>query len=219
VTNKLIYSIIIVDGDSGILILEKQMKILDKKDSLAPDTLAGFFRALNNMIDDIQHYMKKGRDVSNMTRTVASEGSTIILHYQPQARILICSISDPDDDEDQIKEVLKTLGKRFWLKHRGDLNIFRKENIKDIFNSFTVDIENFTLGGKIAEKFPKLLVGKMALDRIKTMGIIDDIEYKIANLCDGKNSAFKIARELNITKENVFRALHKLEDVDIIKNS
>ncbi|MHA1340080.1 MAG: hypothetical protein ACTSRZ_12345 [Promethearchaeota archaeon] len=214
----MIYSVIIVDADSGILILEKQMKILDKRDKISPDVLAGFFRALNNMIDDIQHFMKKGRDVSNMTRTVASEGSTIILHYQPQARILICSISDPDDDEERIKEILKNLGKRFWLKHRGDLNIFRKENIREIFNSFSIDIENFTLNGRVAERFPKLLVGKMALDRIRTMGIIDNTEYKIANLCDGKTSALKIAKELELSKENVFRALHRLEDVDIIKN-
>ena len=50
----MIYQIIIVDSDSGILILEKQLKTLDKSKALNNEILAGFFKALNTVIDEIQ---------------------------------------------------------------------------------------------------------------------------------------------------------------------
>jgi hypothetical protein len=103
-----------VDADSGILLLEKKLKTR-KGNDVSADALANFFGELNGMIDDIQKSMKKGRDVSNMTRVVSSENSSISLHYQPKARVLVCAISDPDDDVERITQNLKLLGKRFWL--------------------------------------------------------------------------------------------------------
>ena len=213
----MIYSVILVDGDSGILLLENQLKELEKKQNLSSDVLAGFFKALNNMIDEIQVSMKKGRDVSNMIRSVESEGSLIIIYYHPQSRVMICSISDPDDDRVKIIELIKILGKRFWLKHQADIDIFRKENIRDIFNSFSVDIDTYSLEGKVAESFPKLMVALKSMNRIKMMGVVSELEYKVAKLCDGKTSSLKISKDLQISLDSVKRCLNKLEDVDIIK--
>jgi hypothetical protein len=212
----MIYSIILVDADSGILLLEKKLKT-QKSTHVSSDELANFFGELNTMIDDIQESMKKGRDISNMSRVVSSENSTITLHYQPKARVLVCAISDPDDDVEKITQNLILVGKRFWLKHKTDLEIFRKENLRDIFNSFAVDIETISLGGKIGEKFPKLLIAEPALERIKMMGIINADEYEVANLCDGKTSALKISKKLEITSDRAKKVLHKLEDLDIVK--
>ncbi|MBN2157571.1 MAG: hypothetical protein JW776_16105 [Candidatus Lokiarchaeota archaeon] len=212
----MIYSIILVDADSGILLLEKKLKI-QKENNVPADALANFFGELNNMIDDIQKSMKKGQDLTQKTRVVASENSSITLHFQPNARILICAISDPDDDTEKITNNLKIVGKRFWLKHKTDLEIFRKENLRDIFNPFGVDIETITLGGKIGEKFPKLLIAEPALERIKMMGIINHNEYNVANMCDGKTSAFKIAKNLNISSDEAKKILNKLDELDVVK--
>jgi hypothetical protein len=212
----MIYSIILVDADSGILLLEKKLKS-SKTNDVPPDVLASFFGELNGMIDDIQKSMKKGRDISNMTRVVSSENSSVLLHYQPKARVLVCAISDPDDDVERITQNLKILGKRFWLKHKTDLEIFRKENIREIFNPFGVDIETITIGGKIGEKFPKLIIAEQALERIKMMGIINMEEYNVANLCDGKTSALKISKKLELTSNETKKILNKLEDLDVIK--
>jgi len=213
----MIYSIILVDGDSGILLLEKQMKDLDKK-SLSSDVLAGFFKALNGMIDEIQIFIKKGRDVSNMTREVNSENSRIILHYMPEARVLICSISDPDDDAEKIIETLRILAKRFWLKHRSDIEKFRKDSLRDIFNSFSVDIDTYTLEGRVAESFPKVIISDMALERVKMMGIVDATEYKVIKMCNGKTSALKISKDLEISLDKVKLILNKLGELDLVKN-
>ncbi|MHA1727192.1 MAG: hypothetical protein ACTSWY_00490 [Promethearchaeota archaeon] len=213
----MIYSIIIIDAESGILLLENKIKVLDKTDRINSEILGGFFKALNDMIDEIQKSMKKGRDVSNMTRVIDSEASTIILHYQPFARVLFCSISDPDDDREKIIEILKILGKRFWKKHRVDIGKFRQENIRDIFNSFKVDIEIYSLEGKAAEKFPKCLIAEMALERVFTMGMVEKMSYEIAKLCDGKTSILKISKKLDASIDNIKRGLNKLEDIDIVK--
>ena len=214
----MIYQIIIVDSDSGILILEKQLKILDKSKALNNEILAGFFKALNSVIDEIQKSMKKGRDVENMSRIVSSENSLIILHFHPLSRVLMCSISDPDDEQEKLVEVLRVLAKRFWSKHKSDIEIFRKENTRDVFTAFVPDIETYTLEGKVAEKFPLLLIAESALDRIIKMGVVDDFEFKIAKLCDGKTSTLKISKELDGTSvEAIKRGLNKLEDLDIIK--
>jgi hypothetical protein len=214
----MIYQIIIVDSDSGILILEKQLKALDKPKTLNNEILAGFFKALNSVIDEIQKSMKKGRDVENMSRIVSSENSLIILHFHPQSRVLMCSISDPDDEQEKLIEVLRVLAKRFWSKHQSDIEIFRKKNTRDVFTAFSVDIETYTLGGKVAEKFPSLLIAESALDRIIKMGVVTDFEYEISKLCDGSRSAMKIAIKLGgVSVESVKRSLNKLEDLDIIK--
>lgn len=212
----MIYSIILVDADSGILLLEKKLET-SKVNDVSADALANFFGELNSMIDDIQKSMKKGRDVSNMNRVISSENSSINIHYQPKARVLVCAISDPDDDVEKITQNLKFVGKRFWLKHKTDLEIFRKENIRDIFNSFAVDVETISLGGKIGEKFPQLLIAEPALERIKMMGIINTEEYNVANLCDGRTSAIKIAKKLEITPTLAKKVLNKLEDLDVVK--
>lgn len=212
----MIYSIILVDADSGILLLEKKLKTR-KGNEVSADALANFFGELNGMIDDIQKSMKKGRDVSNMTRVVSSENSSITLHYQPLARVLVCAISDPDDDVERITQNLKLIGKRFWLKHKTDLEIFRKENVREIFNTFGVDIETISVGGKIGEKFPKLIIAEPALERIKMMGIINMDEYEVANLCDGKTSALTISKKLEISSENAKKVLNKLEELDVVK--
>lgn len=214
----MIYQIIIVDSDSGILILEKQLKSLDKTKALSNEILAGFFKALNSVIDEIQKSMKKGRDVENMSRVVSSENSLIILHFHPLSRVLMCSISDPDDEQEKLVEVLRVLAKRFWSKHQSDIEIFRKENTRDVFSSFSVDIETYTLEGKVAEKFPLLLIAESALDRIIKMGVVNDLEFSIAKLCNGKTSTLKISKELGgVSVERVKRGLNKLEDLDIIK--
>ncbi|MHA1821828.1 MAG: hypothetical protein ACTSU2_11135 [Promethearchaeota archaeon] len=214
----MIYLILIIDGDSGILLIERQYKPLEKKkNNLNAEILAGFFKAVNKMIDEIQFAMKKGRDVSNMTRLLEGENSLIIIYYQPIARVLVCAISDPDDNHDEIIGILKTLGKRFWAKHRRDLDLFRKEGNRERFSSFGIEIDTYSLEGKVAEKFPKLLIALQALERVKMMGVIDDLEYKVAKICNGKNSVLKISKELGKSEDDIKKILNKLAEFDIIK--
>ncbi|MFX1464823.1 MAG: hypothetical protein ACFFBF_17530, partial [Promethearchaeota archaeon] len=83
--------------------------------------------------------------------------------------------------------------------------------------TLSADIENLTIGGRIAEVFPKLLVAKNVLDKVLTMGMITDFDFQVALQCTEKNSSLKISRILNKKRSEIDDVLKKLEQLEIIK--
>ncbi len=211
---NLIYKIYLIDGDNGISLLESTFTELKE---IQDDILTGFFNAINKIIDLIQEAMVKGRRVNEMYRVVEAEDSIIFIYYHPLSRILFCSISDADDNTEKIKEVLQKIANRFWKKHQSDLKIYRTTTEKSRFQTLNVDIENLTIGGKIAEEFPKLLIVKSVLEKVLSMGMITDFDLQVAINCTGKNSPLKISRILNKKQSEIIDVLKKLEQLDIIK--
>ncbi|NMC07846.1 MAG: hypothetical protein GYA24_21725, partial [Candidatus Lokiarchaeota archaeon] len=134
----------LVDGDSAVLLLEKSFQPLKRPSSqkeLGSGVIAEFFSAINSFIDEIQAAMRKGRDISNMNRTLLAENSAVTMHYQPEARILVSTISDPDDDIDVIIAASKKIAERFWKTHRESLEESRMHADKVVFKAFLPDIE------------------------------------------------------------------------------
>ncbi|HMF33861.1 MAG TPA: hypothetical protein VKK79_20720 [Candidatus Lokiarchaeia archaeon] len=217
----MIFGIFIVDGASGILIVEARFRPLQAKGdattSMESDVLAAFFSAVNTMVDDLQESMRKGRDVSNMNRILTSENSTILLHYQPNARVLICAIADPDDDSEVIIKVLRQIGKRFWKKHRKDLEVFRALSENRVFSSFVIDIENLTRGGKVGEVNVNLQIAKTALERVLAMGVITENEFQVAKAVQEFHTPLEIAKHVGIVASEVNNLLKKLAELDIVK--
>jgi len=160
--------------------------------------------------------MVKGSNKEDMTRIVESENSTIIIIYHPLSRILFCSISDPDDDVDKTIEVIHKISSRFWKKHQSDIKIFRTTSEKSRFQTIIADIENISQGGKIAEIFPQLLVVKKVLEKIMSMGMINEEDFQVALRCTGETSPLRIARQLAKTRNDINSVLKKLEQLDIV---
>jgi hypothetical protein len=160
--------------------------------------------------------MVKGSNKEDMTRIVESENSTIIIIYHPLSRILFCSISDPDDDVDKTIEVIHKISSRFWKKHQSDIKIFRTTSEKSRFQTIIADIEIISQGGKIAEIFPKLLVVKKVLEKIMSMGMVNEEDFQVALRCTGETSPLRIARQLAKTRNDVNNVLKKLEQLDIV---
>ncbi|MFX0073002.1 MAG: hypothetical protein ACFFAO_18145 [Candidatus Hermodarchaeota archaeon] len=181
------------------------------------EVLTGFFNAINTTIDVIQESMAKGRRVNEMNRILQSEDSTIFIYYHPLSRILFCSISDADDNTDKIEEVIHKISNRFWKKHQSDLKNFRTTTDKSRFQTLVADIENLTIGGRIAEVFPDLLVVKNVLEKVLSMGMIDELDLQVALQCNGKNSPLKISRILNKKHNEIDDILKKLDQLEIIK--
>ncbi len=214
----MIYKVFLIEADNGVSLLELTFKEFKKSEStILDEILAAFFNAINKMIDNIQEAMAKGRRINEMTRVVESEESTIVIYYHPLSRVLFCSISDADDETDKIKKVINKIGSRFWKKHQGDLKVYRTTTEKNRFEAFKAEIENLSLGGRIAEVFPKVLIMKSVLDKILSMGMINDFELKVALKCNGENSPLKISRLLETPRNEINEALKKLEELDIIK--
>jgi len=222
----MIFSCYIIDSDNGVLLVEKAFQSLkisklpqdSVEKSLTSGVIAEFFSAINTFIDEIQAAMRKGRDISNMNRTLLAENSTVTLHYHPEARVLVGAISDPDDDVDIIMSALGKIGERFWQKHRQTLENFRATLDKGSFKAFIPDIELILRDGKIAELFPKLELDIKTLHRITLMGVISKDEYAVGALLDGKTmSPLSVAKKLGRSKAEVMDVLKKLESLDIIK--
>ncbi len=213
----MIYKIFLIDGDAGILILEKSFKEFDRDKNLKTELLTGFFKEVNKMVDDIQEAMAKGKRINDISRVISGETSTIMMYYHPLSRVLFCSISDADDDNEKLNEILKKFGSKFWKIHNKDLKNFRITLEKNNFSNFTKEIEVLSIKGHGAEVLPKLIIAKKALGRIKNMGIITDQELEIALECNGKNSPLKISRTLNSIESKIKESLKKLENLEIIK--
>ncbi|MFW9773978.1 MAG: hypothetical protein ACFFEO_17635 [Candidatus Thorarchaeota archaeon] len=215
----MIYKIYLIDGDNGISILETTFKEFQKS-KIGNEVIPGFFKEINQIIDNIQDAMAKGKRSDEIIRTVESEDSTIVIYYHPTSRILFCSISDSDDNTDKLIEVIHKIANRFWKKHQSDIKIFRTTTERSRFQTINTDIENLTFGGKIAEVFPTLLIAKKVLEKILSMGMINDFDFKVALKCTGekeKNSPLKIARYFNKTRTEINEILKKLAELDIIK--
>jgi len=213
----LIYKIFLIDGDAGILILEKSYKEFNRDKNLKTELLTGFFKEVNKMIDDIQKAMKKGKRINDISRVVSGEESTIMMYYHPLSRVLFCSISDADDDKEKLIEILKKFGSKFWNTHHKDLKKFRITSEKKKFSNFTVEIDDISIKGHGAEFLPKLIIAKNALGRVENMGIITGQELKVALECNGKNSPLQISRTLNSIESKIRESLKKLENLEIIK--
>ncbi len=204
-----------IDADNGISLLESTFKDF-KKLSFEDKILPKFFNYVNQIIDSIHESMAKGRNINEIIRILESESSIIVIYYHPLSRVLFCTISDADDDTEKIKEIITKLGKRFWKKHRPDLRLFRSTTNKSSFLAFQADLENLTMGGRVAESFPRLLVIQNVLEKVFSMGIINDVEYKIALECTGSNSPLKISKIFNKNRYEIAEVLKKLEQLDLI---
>ncbi|MHA1368924.1 MAG: hypothetical protein ACTSRA_04295 [Promethearchaeota archaeon] len=220
----MIYHFMIIDADNAILIFEKifkPLKITESKESknLGSIVIAKFFTAVNSFIDEIQNAMRKGRDISNMNRVILAENSSVIIHYQPEARVLIGAITDADDDPDIIIAASRKIGERFWKKYRENLERFRVTMDKRAFKAFLPDVEMILRDGKIAEIFPKLQIDRKTLHRIFLMGVITRDEYNVGSIADGKTSPLQISKKIgaSMSKNHVMTILKKLENLDIIK--
>ncbi|MFX1568503.1 MAG: hypothetical protein ACFFCV_09055 [Promethearchaeota archaeon] len=210
----MIYKVYLIDGDNGISLLESTFKELKK---IQDDILTGFFNAINTTIDVIQDAMSKGRRVNEMDRVLQSEDSIIFIHYHPLSRILFCSISDADDEILKIEEVVHKIANRFWKKHQSDLKNFRTTTDKSRFQTLIADIENLTIGGRIAEVFPRLLVVKKVLEKVLSMGMINNLDFQVALQCNGKTSPLRISRNVSKKRQEINEILKKLEELEIIK--
>ncbi len=212
----MIYKIYLIDGDNGIAVLDttfKEFIEVEEESVVFPD----LFNAVNIMIDNIHKDIARGKNLNELMKTIETESTLIVLFYHPLSRMLICSISDVEDNIEKIKDVIKKIGSRLWLKHQSEIELYRSTTDKSRIQIFTADIEIMTLGGKIAEDYPKLIVIKNILQKIRSMGIINDFDYLVAINCNGKSSPLEISRKFEKSMREIHDVLDKLESLVLIK--
>ncbi|MBY9006246.1 MAG: hypothetical protein KGD63_05770 [Candidatus Lokiarchaeota archaeon] len=212
----MIYKIYLIDGDNGISLLNTTFKKF-KKPEIEKIVFEDFFNAINTTIDNIHKAISEDKETNKIIKLIETISSTILLFYHPISRILICSISDEEDNIEKLKESIYKIMNRFWQKYKSELELYRSTTDKTKFQIFKVDIEILTMGGEIAVEYPKLIIIKNVLNNIRSMGIINDLDYLVAMNCSGTNSPLEISRMLEKTKFEIHEVLNKLESLKIIK--
>ena len=188
-----------------------------KKPEIEKIVFEDFFNAINTTIDNIHKAISEDKETNKIIKLIETISSTILLFYHPISRILICSISDEEDNIEKLKESIYKIMNRFWQKYKSELELYRSTTDKTKFQIFKVDIEILTMGGEIAVEYPKLIIIKNVLNNIRSMGIINDLDYLVAMNCSGTNSPLEISRMLEKTKFEIHEVLNKLESLKIIK--
>ncbi|TFF98174.1 MAG: hypothetical protein EU547_02270 [Promethearchaeota archaeon] len=211
----MIYKVFIINAKNGISILDTSFKQFKEK-QIEKEVFLEFFNAINETIDFIQEAMTKGKEIKEKRRVIESEQLFIVIYYHPNAEVLICLISDAGDNIDKLKDIVRKIGNRFWKKHESDLDYYRETHNKGKFTTFKTDIEILTMEGRIAEEYPKLIVIKNVLQKIHSMGIINDFDYLIALKCTGKNSPLEISHMFDKTRMEIHDNLQKLKELEII---
>jgi len=218
----MIYSIYIIDiTQSGIPLVEYSFKDLGCSDEDGPRSKVfdEFFNNIGKTIKKIREEDPEHTIHSEFTRILLVADLNVIIHYCGIGEFVVCSINDLDDNKEKILEAIEALARRFYQKHRTDLQEFRYSNKTHMFKSFQIDIMNLTLNGNIGEEYPMLIINQKTLERLKKMSIISHEEYLIAKHCEGTNSPFKIAEILDEDYDNIKSALTKLTNLDIIEKS
>ncbi len=176
-----------------------------------------FFTNIGKTLRQIQAESNNVAKNSEFTRILVIEGFNVIIYYCGIGEFVICSINDLDDDKEKILDALQSLARRFHQKHRTDLQEFRYSNQINMFKPFKIDIINLSLKGTIGEEYPRLIVNKNTIDRLRKMSIITEEEYSIAEQCDGSKTPYKIAHLLDIDYDEIKRAMEKMKNLDIIE--
>ena len=130
------------------------------------------------------------------------------------ANIFVYCIIDKHDNKNiamsSLKKVLDKFAEKYNLDNwDGNISIFRE------FEPYIDEIlENGTISDipvpypKLKKKLPKMII---------RMGTIDEFEYKIAHMCDGKSTSDDIAEELGKTQEQILFVLEKLKGLGLVE--
>ena len=213
----------IIDAKTGLPIIQRQFRSSSKHNVLFFNTIARIIDEIHKQTLDLSQdpknvkYLTPKKSLGNFTRIEVLNEMNIIFHLDFNTNILIAIIADLEDNQTKLIHILETLSRRFCTRYNHLLPKFRHTGKNQPFQSFNIEIDMFTLSGKIAETFPKLLIKPASLERLVKMETITRTEQKIAQLCLGKQSSVQISKELNLDYSFVNQSIEHLSRIDILK--
>ncbi|MHA1378026.1 MAG: hypothetical protein ACTSRG_06555 [Candidatus Helarchaeota archaeon] len=168
------------------------------------DLISGFLTALR----DFSREVTGGEGV---IRVLDMKSYNVILVFREN--LMIAAGVDKHDNKNiamsALRKVLDKFTEKYDLKDwDGNISIF-----KDFLSDIDIILENGKISDipvpypKLKKKLPKMII---------RMGTIDDFEYKIAHMCDGKKTADDIAEETGKTQEQILMVIEKLKNLGLI---
>lgn len=211
----MIRSVFFIDSRSGNNILTRTYSGL----GFDPALLSGFFSALSSFASEL---FKKGLAEAGSVKKITGSVETYIeqisikgydLIYEIKNPIVLVAIIDKRDDEDVVRDGLKVLLEKFLEAHKEEL----KDLIVEVavFRSFIPTIDKVLKNGKLGIICPtrKGAVPSMAL----SIGLINDLEYKVLESCTGELTVDEIAEKLGMKKLDLWKIIDRLKNNGLIE--
>ena len=196
----LIHNVYLIKANSGLCLFSRKYGRIDFNE----DLIAGFLTALKDFANEVT-------GGEGIIKVLDMNAYNVCLAFREG--LMISAAADKSDDKNlamkAMGEVLNQFHQKFDLENWDG-------NIK-MFEPFTSTVDEILDAGKIAEIeiwIPKLK--KKLPKMILKMGTINNFEFDVANLCNGKKTSDDIAEELGVPQDEVVLALEKLKKLKLI---
>jgi hypothetical protein len=202
----LIHSVYVIDG-SGRLMFNRKYGTIE----LNPDLMAGFLTA----IKEFSHEIHSGGDQKekDAVREIEMETFNVVYEFRSSDGVMSVVAHDKKDDPRIVRGAVGIILNGFLKKYKSELKNWSGDVTK--FAEFGEAVDDVLKAGKVAEVYPKLK--KKLTPLTVKLGMINELEYKIASKCDGSKTYREIADNLHMDMEPIYTSMAKLRDLGLVE--
>lgn len=198
---KLIQNVYVIRSASGLCLLSRRYGEIQFNE----DLISGFLTALRD-------FSKEVTGGEGIIRVLDMKSYNVILVFREN--LMIAAGVDKHDNKNIAMTALGKVLNQFMEKY----NLEKWDGNISMFKGFESNIDEILESGKISDipvPYPKLK--KKLPKMILRMGEINQFEYDIAHLCDGKRIIEDIAVKMGKTEEEIYHVLEKLKRLGLVE--
>jgi len=201
----MIHAVVLVKADTGEHLLDRKYGKIDVDGAL----LSGMISALKSFIGEIieGEIIKAEEELEE----IKLKGYRIV--FERSSTTYIAVIADYRDDEEEIKNALKKVLKKFEEKYKNIIDNWAG-TVSEL-HPFQKTVDEILMNGKIGELVP--LAKKDSLNLAEQFGFLKPEILRIAKLCDGNKTIVEIAETLNVPESFVRSKIEELIKMKIVK--
>jgi hypothetical protein len=177
---------------------------------LNPDLIAGFLTAIKEFSGEIS---AGGNKKGDSVKEIEMETYNVVYDFRSADSLMCVLLHDKKDDPRIVRGVAKIILDGFLKKYEMQPEKWNGDTSQ--FSEFGELLDEILRKGKVAEVYP-VLKKKLTSLTVK-LGMINDLEYKIASECDGSKTYREIAGKVGVDLESIYGTMSKLKDLGLIK--
>lgn len=192
-------------AESGLCLISKTYGAAEEG-GIDDNLVGGFLQAVGSFGEELRG--------GGVLEDMSFKGFKIVLSRHDG--FMVAGMIDQIDDRISAKAVLSDVGNEFASGYGQIISNF--DGSLDHFIPFMTRIDDITKHGKAAEKrvIVPVLKGKVSPMLVR-LGQMTQTVFDVAKKCNGKLTANDIAYELKISVKDVTKALHSLEDMEMLE--
>jgi hypothetical protein len=177
---------------------------------LNPDLMAGFLTAIKEFSGEIS---AGGNRKSDTVKEIEMETYNVVYDFRSSDGLMCVLLHDKKDDPRIVRGVAKIILDGFLKKYQ--IKPEKWDGNTGQFSEFGGLLDEVLRKGKVAEVYP-VLKKKLTSLTVK-LGMINELEYQIASICDGTKTYREIAEKVGVDLETIYGTMAKLKDLGLIK--